>query len=239
MDYFNWQTSRIKPATAPYNKLSPNLRQIGFWLGKLFGGSGIGGYASWVRLTPKGSVSTHGYGAAQDWGNWPSRKACEAAMKWLITNHEVLHIQLIIDYNKDRIWKANRYPGEHPDTWWRPYSCPAGTWIHIETGPIGQGWDDETPISERLGVPTTPPPAIVVDKNTQPKPTLRQVNRVMPPLEQAATRYLQSVIGATVDGDFGPATDRAVRAFQKAHGLTVHGIVGSKETWPAVDRTAP
>lgn len=236
MSYFNWQTSRIKPATKPYNRLSPNLVLIGIELGKRFGGAGIGGYASWVRLTPKGSVSTHGYGAAQDWGSWPSRKACEQAMRWLIDNHKILHVQMIGDYKLDRIWKVDRYPGQHPDTWWRPYSLPAGTWIHIETGPIGQGWDDTTPIGERLGQPDPP---IIVDKFTQPKPTLRMVNKVVPAFEQAATRYLQSVIGATVDGDFGPQTDRLVRAFQKAHSLKIDGIVGSKQTWPAIDKAAP
>jgi peptidoglycan hydrolase-like protein with peptidoglycan-binding domain len=44
--------------------------------------------------------------------------------------------------------------------------------------------------------------------------------------EGAAVTDLQRLLGITADGDFGPATDRAVRAFQKAHGLDVDGVVG-------------
>ena len=40
-----------------------------------------------------------------------------------------------------------------------------------------------------------------------------------------------------IDGVFGPATDKAVKSFQKANGLTVDGKVGEK-TWAAL-RTAP
>jgi murein DD-endopeptidase MepM/ murein hydrolase activator NlpD len=39
-------------------------------------------------------------------------------------------------------------------------------------------------------------------------------------------RYIQGVLGLKQDGQFGPITDRAVRAFQQKHKLKVDGIVG-------------
>lgn len=43
----------------------------------------------------------------------------------------------------------------------------------------------------------------------------------------------QTLLGITADGDFGPNTDKAVRAFQAAHGLSVDGEVG-QNTWAAL-----
>jgi len=64
-------------------------------------------------------------------------------------------------------------------------------------------------------------------------PTLREGS------EGDAVRRLQQKLTAQgfspgpVDGDFGPKTDSAVRAFQRARGLVVDGVVGPK-TWSAL-----
>src|SRR5690349_14705233 len=39
-------------------------------------------------------------------------------------------------------------------------------------------------------------------------------------------KRLQAKLGVTADGDFGAATDAALRAYQKANGLAVDGIAG-------------
>ena len=48
--------------------------------------------------------------------------------------------------------------------------------------------------------------------------------------------YLNAVIGSglEVDGKFGPATNKAVKEFQREYGLTIDGIAG-KVTWSALE----
>jgi hypothetical protein len=63
----------------------------------------------------------------------------------------------------------------------------------------------------------------------------------MPQLQRGskgkAVKVLQVILGGLeVDGSFGPATQAAVIAFQKAHGLEPDGIVGPK-TWKALLNT--
>jgi lysozyme len=63
-------------------------------------------------------------------------------------------------------------------------------------------------------------------------PTLKQgaTGGAVQRLQRALVKAGQNV---AVDGDFGPGTDRAVRAFQAAHGLGVDGVVGPG-TWAAL-----
>ena len=49
----------------------------------------------------------------------------------------------------------------------------------------------------------------------------------------ASVKQLQELLKITADGMFGPNTETAVKAFQRANGLAVDGIVGAK-TWAAL-----
>jgi len=50
-----------------------------------------------------------------------------------------------------------------------------------------------------------------------------------------AVKRLQRLLGGPVDGEFGPNTERRVRAFQKRHRMRVDGVVGPS-TWRVLNR---
>jgi len=92
-----------------------------------------------------------------------------------------------------------------------------------------------------------PPPSALPKPEPPPRPTPQppaQANGSGPgqqPTAQPASfqpggnpvRVLQEALHVSVDGQFGPETEAAVRRFQEEHGLTVDGVVGP-ETWAAL-----
>lgn len=80
---------------------------------------------------------------------------------------------------------------------------------------------------------TAPSPVPDATEHTDDRPQLARGSK------GSAVKELQTALnargaGLAVDGDFGPKTDAAVRAFQKTNSLVVDGIVGPK-TWAALD----
>ena len=101
-------------------------------------------------------------------------------------------------------------------------------------------WDDPNPAMADIGAwmadGTQPTPV--------PVPTIyptiwrrRPGSTPTPPIVDAV-KILQAKLGVTVDGDFGPATEAAVKAFQTAHGLTPDSIVGPL-TWKQLIGATP
>jgi hypothetical protein len=77
--------------------------------------------------------------------------------------------------------------------------------------------------------PVAPTPSPVVPEAVVPYP-----GRVLKKGSKGDdVKRLQRALGVAADGDFGPATDRAVRAYQQRHGLGVDGKVGP-QTWNTI-----
>lgn len=130
------------------------------------------------------------------------------------------------------IWNRRIASGSKgPDAWkWRPYSGTNPHDKHVHVSVLG---GDPGGVGDRGGSwaigPTVPD-----DGALEPayRPILRRGDRGID------VKILQELLiewGAQIksDSDFGPRTEAAVRAFQKASGLVADGIVGAY-TWRAL-----
>ena len=207
MTYTNWHDGR-KPG-APYTTCSPNLRAILDYCEKRWGLTNLGCYG--VRPIRGGTAwSAHAFGAAQDmsYRNGPSRDVIEAeVIPFLLEHADALGIQRVHDYMARRYWQSGKGWIGRP---------PGGVNDHLHVETTAEAWNDGRSVEERIGtsgpIPTTPKP--------KPWRSVKKGSR------GEAVKKVQQIVGATVDGQFGPKTDAAVRAYQEKHGLFIDGVVG-------------
>lgn len=98
-------------------------------------------------------------------------------------------------------------------------------------------WDKEVLEPKKEAVKQTPSKVAATTSSTvvkypgkvfiskKPYPTGKDVERIQNALNNAVGKKI-----VKVDGVYGPATEKAVKAYQKRHSLSVDGIVG-KNTW--------
>lgn len=125
-------------------------------------------------------------------------------------------------------WKAARLKGGHRDV--RATSCP-GRHAYAAMGRI----DEIAAAYVRgvIGLPPAPVPPPSTERRVTVDVSLPMIRRGSVGKHVAAAQSLLNVKagqGLAVDGDFGPATDRAVRNWQAFFGMTVDGIIGP-QTW--------
>jgi|GEM_PF-3444132 len=221
------------------------------------------------RLLDNGKPSPHA-GCAVDlrWEDpGPGRAVVlNEMLPFYIGNSRELHIQAIHDYVGCRVWRANRShdanggwktqrQGSHSGNMGNPRS----QWLHLEVSP--DGWGDDRPVEEMLGVAGQVVPDIVprggrttVLRRTEAAPIVTDLRAGMFglfPLDPAKPRrvlgdrgdhvlYAQSVIffkggGAIrLDADFNEQTRTRVMDLQRVFGLEDDGRIG-RDTWGAID----
>jgi uncharacterized protein (TIGR02594 family) len=72
------------------------------------------------------------------------------------------------------------------------------------------------------------------------RPTLRYGSRGadVQHLQELLNKFLCPTVVLTIDGEFGPRTEAAVRIYQASMGISIDGLVGM-QTWSALDDVVP
>ena len=111
----------------------------------------------------------------------------------------------------------------------------SGTTIPVATSPAASS----TVVGGATTVPTSSAPAVDATTSTAPAAATTIAGRTVtnpsdsvrlgdkgPGVEEIQTALVAHGFKVVVDGDFGPQTDKAVKAFQKQSGIAQDGIVG-------------
>jgi len=218
----------------------------GFWVNGSFGIRMIRGSATRISVHSTGraaDISRRKYGRHRG----ESRANMIALCDWLTAVADEIGLEYLADYEHKpagRGWKCSR------EDHWREYGKGvikfggSGDWLHIELDP--EHADDPSwvpgvmasfPKFTDAPAPAPEPaddddayPGTVTKRGTRASARVRKIQKRLAELgakNSSGTRPL------VVDGEFGPATLKAVKKFQSDSGLEVDGLVGPK-TWKAL-----
>jgi hypothetical protein len=127
-------------------------------------------------------------------------------------------------------WGAKNAMNGHRD--WIATTCP-GQWLYEQ---VRKGAFLKVGVTRVIAKPASRA-TTAVRQAISAKPILRRGSKgtAVRRLQQGLRTKFPAYARIAVDGDFGPATDRAVREFQRRSGLAADGVVGAR-TWAALGR---
>lgn len=138
------------------------------------------------------------------------RATKDPRIKYVISNRRIMGDEEFARRNKCSAWTWINYSGKNPHD----------HHVHVSVEDVQKKYDDESDWPIVVPTPRSGTP-------TKQRPNLRRGNR------GNDVRYLQQLLGISADGEFGQQTEAAVKAFQKAEGMAVDGVVGPY-TWRAL-----
>jgi peptidoglycan hydrolase-like protein with peptidoglycan-binding domain len=185
------------------------------------GGIGDAAHASrgsdhnpWVKDGAMGIVTARDF-THDPKGGIDARKLAEALVasrdpriKYIISNRQIVSGS---DGPSPWVWRS--YSGSNPHT----------MHVHISVKSSKAHYDNDAPWA-LPGFNTEP---VADAEPVRTRLTLRRGDK------GDTVKILQRLLGVTADGDFGPKTQEAVKAFQQKQGLVADGICGAY-TWAAL-----
>ena len=193
---------------------------------------------------PNPPKSVHATWRAVDLGGNPDQ--LKSVIGFLYDNRDALGIEEIHDYSSAYM--------PNPLGWGAGYRCdkdkwtvydrnrigsPGGKWVHYEISPAMADNPDAvraalSAIASGSPAPAAPAPAQASSNNGGGAPAGLKFEYPGSPVKLGskgdAAKLVQAIIGVTADGDFGPKSDAALKAWQKANGLKDDGVAGPT-TW--------
>jgi hypothetical protein len=211
--------SGYQPAAACTSGPTPGAKALMSWyLGayKARGGTNLGIY-NCRTVRGASTTSLHGEGRAVDFGINPHGAGYgDEVAELLRTRSKELGVQCVI-------WRRRIWSGSYPDKGFRAYS---GTNPHLDHIHAELSWAAARTLT-----------AAKVAQILSPAASSSSSSSLRAGASGAAVQKLQATLKAwypttapfstlRVDGQYGPATEIAVRAFQTRAGLTPDGIAG-------------